>query len=66
MELDSTLSAQLTENPAFLIQGFSGIQLLIQQTMQDFNISHSDFGHKDKGKRDSEDKEKGKEIQVFA
>ena len=61
IELDSTLSAQLTENPA---QGFSGIQPLIQQAMQDFNMSYADFGHKGKGNRDSKGKEKGKEAQT--
>ena len=53
IELDPTLSAQLTENPAFLFQGFSSIQSLIQQAMQDFNMSYSDFGHKGKSSRDS-------------
>ena len=62
IELDSTLSAQLTENPAFLVQGFSGIQPLIQQAMQDFGMSYSDYGHKGKGNRNSKGKEKGKEI----
>ena len=63
IELDSTLSAQLTENPAFLIQGFSSVQPLIQQAMQDFNMSYSDFGHKGKSSRDSKGRENGIEAQ---
>ena len=64
IELDSTLSAQLTQNPAFLVQGFSGIQPLIQQAMQDFNLSyqHSVMSHKGKGNKDSKGKEKGKDF----
>ena len=64
IELDSTLSTQLTDNPAFLVQGFSGIQPLIQQATQDFNLSYADFGHKGKGNKDSKGKEKGKDFQT--
>ena len=63
IELDSTLSTQLTDNPAFLVQGFSGIQPVIQQAMQDYGMSYSDFGHKGKGKREAQGKERGKETE---
>ena len=65
IELDSTLSVQLSENPAFLVQGFSGIQPLIQQAMQDFNMSYADFGHKGKGKKETQDKGKDSQGQSW-
>ena len=65
IELDSTLSAQLSENPAFLVQGFSGIQPLIQQAMQDFNMSYADFGHKGKGRKEAPEKNKDSQGQPW-
>ena len=46
IELDDRLTSQLTENPSFLIQGFTGLQPLIQQAMQDNDLSYGDFGSK--------------------
>ena len=47
----------------FLIQGFSGLQPLIQQAMQDFGMSYSDYGIKGKGKKEgkSKDRAQGKQ-----
>ena len=46
------------DNPAFLIQGFSGLQPLIQQAMQDFGMSYSDYGVKGKGRNEGNGKDK--------
>ena len=58
LELDAALTVQLIENPAFLIQGFSGLQPLIQQAMQDFGMSYSDYGIKGKGKNEGKGKDR--------
>ena len=58
LELDAALTVQLIENPAFLIQGFSGLQPLIQQAMQDSGLSYSDYGVKGKGKNEGKGKDK--------
>ena len=50
--MDDQLTAQLTNNPTFLIQGFSGMQPLIQQAMQDQDLSYDNFGSKSKNNRD--------------
>ena len=52
IELDDHLTAQLTNNPTFLIQGFSGMQSLIQQAMQDQDLSYDNFGSTGKNNRD--------------
>ena len=52
IELDDRLTSQLSDNPSFLIQGFSGLQPLIQQAMQDNDLSYGDFGSKGRNSRD--------------
>ena len=58
IELDASLTVQLIENPAFLVQGFTRLQPLIHQAMQDFNMSYSDYGLKGKGRKEGKGKDK--------
>ena len=52
--LDSTVNRQ----SCFLVQGFTGLQPLIQQAMQDFGMSYSDYGVKGKGRSEGKGKDK--------
>ena len=59
-DFDDRLTSQLTDNPSFLIQGFSGLQPLIQQAMQDNDLSYGDFGSKKGNNRYGKNKGKAK------
>ena len=58
LEVDASLTVQLIDNPAFLVQGFTGLQPLIQQATQDFGMSYSDYGVKGKGRGEGKGKDK--------
>ena len=56
--LDASLTVQLIDNPAFLFQGFTGLQPLIQQAMQDFGMSYSEYGVKGTGRNEGKGKDR--------
>ncbi|OLP98893.1 hypothetical protein AK812_SmicGene18568 [Symbiodinium microadriaticum] len=60
VELSEELSAQLSKNPNFILQGFLGMQTQIQQAVSDLGINLEDYGRKGKGTTRSNGKGKGK------
>ena len=60
LELNEELSAQLSKNPNFILQGFLGMQTQIQQAVSDMGINLEDYGRKGKGATRTKGKGKGK------
>ena len=60
VELNEELSAQLSKNPNFILQGFLGMQTQNQQAVSDLGINLEDYGRKGKATTRNKGKGKGK------